>query len=90
VMYLRYARPEMKRPFRTPLFPVVPILGVLMCLLLLLSLMANHDTRNFFLFYLVGGIVLYFAYGMWKSKLRQGVVVEGHEAEPMELPHAGE
>jgi basic amino acid/polyamine antiporter, APA family len=90
VMYLRYARPEMKRPFRTPLFPVVPILGVLMCLLLLLSIMANHDTRNFFLMYLAGGIVIYFAYGMWNSKLRKGIVVEGHEAEPMELPHAGE
>ena len=90
VMYLRYARPDMKRPFRTPLFPVVPILGVLMCLLLLLSIMANHDTRNFFLIYLIGGIVLYFAYGMWNSKLRKGVLIEGHEAEPMELPHAGE
>ncbi len=90
VMYLRYARPEMKRPFRTPLFPLVPILGVLMCLLLLLSIMANHDTRNFFLIYLVVGIALYFAYGMRHSKLRQGVVVEGHEAEPMELPHVGD
>jgi APA family basic amino acid/polyamine antiporter len=89
-MYLRYARPEMKRPFRTPLFPLVPILGVLMCLLLLLSIMANHDTRNFFLIYLVVGIALYFAYGMRHSKLRQGVVVEGHEAEPMELPHVGD
>ena len=86
VMYLRYARPEMKRPFRTPLFPLVPILGVLMCLLLLLSIMANHDTRNFFVIYLVVGIALYFAYGMRHSKLRQGVTVEGHEAEPMELP----
>ena len=90
VMYLRYARPEMNRPFRTPLFPLVPIMGVLMCLLLLLSIMANHDTRNFFLVYLVVGVVIYFAYGMWKSKLRQGMVIEGHEAEPMELPHAGD
>jgi hypothetical protein len=61
-----------------------------MCLLLLLSIMANHDTRNFFLIYLVVGIALYFAYGMRHSKLRQGVVVEGHEAEPMELPHVGD
>ena len=90
VLYLRYARPEMKRPFRTPLFPLVPILGVLMCLLLLLSIMANHETRNFFLIYLVGGIVIYFAYGMRNSRLGRGITVEGHEAEPMELPHVGD
>ena len=89
VMYLRYARPEMKRPFRTPLFPLVPILGVLMCLLLLLSIvMGNAVTRNFFLVYLVGGILIYFAYGMRHSKLGRGLLVEGHEAEPMELPRA--
>ena len=90
VMYLRYARPEMKRPFRTPLFPFVPIMGVLMCLLLLLSIMANHETRNFFLIYLLIGIVLYFAYGMWHSKLRTGVQVDGGEGQPMELPHVGD
>ena len=91
VMYLRFARPEMKRPFRTPLFPLVPILGVLMCLLLLLSIiMGNAVTRNFFLIYLVAGIVIYFAYGMSHSRLGKGLTVEGHEAEPMELPHAGD
>ncbi|HEY5409185.1 MAG TPA: amino acid permease [Caulobacteraceae bacterium] len=90
VLYLRYARPGMNRPFKTPLFPVVPILGVLMCLLLLLSIMADHKTRNFFLIYLVGGIVVYFLYGMRHSRLGLGITVEGHEAEPMELPHAGD
>ena len=90
VMYLRYARPQMNRPFKTPLFPVVPILGVVMCLILLLSIMANHDTRNFFLVYLVVGIVIYFVYGMRHSRLRLGVRVEGHEATPMEPPHAGD
>ena len=90
VLYLRYARPGMNRPFKTPLFPLVPILGVLMCLLLLMSIMADHKTRNFFLIYLVGGIVIYFAYGMRHSRLGLGITVEGHEAEPMELPHAGD
>jgi len=91
VMYLRFARPEMKRPFKTPLFPLVPILGVLMCLLLLLSIiMGNAITRNFFLIYLVAGVVIYFAYGMSHSKLGKGLVVVGAEAEPMELPHVGD
>jgi APA family basic amino acid/polyamine antiporter len=90
VLYLRFARPDLKRPFRTPLFPVVPILGALMCLTLLMSIMANEATRKFFLWYLAGGIVIYFLFGMWNSKLGKGIRVEGSEADPMELPHAGE
>ncbi|HZZ89108.1 MAG TPA: amino acid permease [Caulobacteraceae bacterium] len=72
VIYLRVTHPDMPRPFRTPLFPVVPILGVLMCLFLLLSLMMVPTTRNFFLVYLGAGIALYFAYGLWFSKLGRG------------------
>ena len=49
VIYLRFARPDMPRPFKTPLFPVTPVLGALMCLFLLMSLMAHEETRNFFL-----------------------------------------
>jgi APA family basic amino acid/polyamine antiporter len=86
VIYLRFARPDMRRPFKTPLFPLTPALGALMCLFLLMSLMAHEDTRNFFVVYLVGGIVLYFAYGMWNSKVGKGVVVRGHE-EISETPH---
>jgi APA family basic amino acid/polyamine antiporter len=86
VIYLRFARPDMQRAFKTPLFPVTPILGAVMCLFLLMSLMAHAETRNFFVVYLVGGIVLYFVYGMWNSKLGKGVVVRGHE-ELIEPPH---
>ncbi len=31
IMVLRYTRPNIPRPFRTPLVPVVPILGILIC-----------------------------------------------------------
>jgi len=82
VVYLRFARPDMKRPFKTPLFPVTPLLGALMCLFLLMSLMAHEATRNFFLVYLAGGFVLYFAYGMWNSKLAKGAPYGGHEPQP--------
>jgi APA family basic amino acid/polyamine antiporter len=81
VIYLRFARPDMKRPFNMPL-PVmlfVATLGALMCIFLLMSLMAHVPTRNFFLYYLGGGFLLYFAYGMWNSKLGRGIVVRGHE-----------
>jgi APA family basic amino acid/polyamine antiporter len=90
VIYLRITEPGLVRPFRTPLFPIVPILGAVMCLVLLMSLMATPTTRHFFLIYLAGGIVIYFLYGIRMSALGRGIIVPGHEAEPMELPHAEE
>jgi APA family basic amino acid/polyamine antiporter len=85
VFYLRYSKPDLPRPFRTPLFPVVPILGAVMCLFLLMSLMANHKTRDFFALYLGGGIIVYFCYGLWFSKLAKGEIVLGGEPTP-DLP----
>ena len=87
VIYLRFSSPGLVRPFRTPFFPFVPIFGAIMCAVLLMSLMSGANTRNFFLSYLGLGIVVYFAYGMWHSKLGRGVTITGHEAAPMELPH---
>lgn len=79
VLYLRIAEPALKRPFRTPFFPVVPLLGGAMCLFLLMSLMVNVATRNFFFVYLTGGMVVYFAYGLRHSKLGRGEIVVGAE-----------
>jgi basic amino acid/polyamine antiporter, APA family len=85
VLYLRIAEPALKRPFRTPLFPLVPLLGAAMCLFLLMSLMASATTRNFFMLYLIGGMLVYFAYGLRHSKLAHGEIVIG--AEPnMDMP----
>jgi len=79
VLYLRITAPELKRPFRTPFFPVVPALGGAMCMFLLMSLMANVATRNFFFIYLAGGMLVYFAYGLRHSKLARGEIVTGEE-----------
>ncbi|MEI9889475.1 MAG: amino acid permease [Caulobacteraceae bacterium] len=86
VVYLRYKNPELPRPFLTPLFPLTPILGALMCVVLLMSLMATPATRNFFLVYLVAGILVYFLFGLKNSKLGKGEIVLGHEPAPFELP----
>jgi APA family basic amino acid/polyamine antiporter len=88
VLYLRRSDPGLVRPFRTPLFPLVPILGAVMCLILLMALMSTPATRNFFLIYLGGGILVYFLYGIRKSKLGRGIIV-GPPAEggPRDLPH---
>ena len=91
VIYLRIANPTLVRPFRTPIYFITAPLGAAMCVFLLLSLiLSNAVTRNFFLGYLVVGVVIYFAFGLWNSKLNRGEVVEGHEASPMELPHRGD
>jgi APA family basic amino acid/polyamine antiporter len=85
VLYLRVAAPELRRPFRTPWSPLTPLAGALMCIFLLMSLMAKAETRRFFLMYLIGGLVLYFVYGLRHSKLGKGEIVIG--AEPtMDLP----
>ncbi len=87
VIYLRRSDPDLLRPFRTPLFPVVPILGAVMCVILLMSLMSTPATRNFFLIYLAVGVAVYFVYGIRASKLGRGILVTGSEGEPRELPH---
>lgn len=91
VIYLRRSDPNLARPFRTPFYPVVPILGAVMCVILLMSLMSTAHTRNFFLLYLVLGIVMYFVYGIRSSKLGRGIIVTGHEPEPfVDLPRKGD
>ena len=82
VLYLRYAAPDMNRPFRAPFSPATPIIGALMCIFLMMSLMSNPATRNFFLTYLVVGIVVYFLYGLKHSKLAQGEQVPASPLAP--------
>ncbi|HUZ11898.1 MAG TPA: amino acid permease [Caulobacteraceae bacterium] len=87
VLYLRITHPQMPRPFRTPGYPVTPVLGMLMCIFLLMSLMAVPETRDFFLVYLGAGIVVYFLFGMWNSKLGRGLASAPDLLAGMEAPH---
>jgi APA family basic amino acid/polyamine antiporter len=84
VVYLRFARPNMHRPFKMPTWAItiIAVAGASMCAILVMSLMSSEQTRNFFVPYLVVGILFYFAYGMWNSKLAKGVTIRGHEANP--------
>jgi APA family basic amino acid/polyamine antiporter len=68
VMILRVRRPDLERPFRTPLVPVVPILGILVSLGLMASLNGVTWIRLFV--WLVIGLVIYFTYGIKHSKVR--------------------
>jgi APA family basic amino acid/polyamine antiporter len=61
VLILRYRKPDMDRPFKTPLFPVVPILGVICCGGVMAFL--NGITFLICLIWLAIGVIIYFAYG---------------------------
>jgi APA family basic amino acid/polyamine antiporter len=67
ILVLRYKRPELKRPFRTPLVPLVPILGAGICLLQMYSL--PLDTWLRLIVWMAIGIVIYFTYSIRNSKL---------------------
>jgi basic amino acid/polyamine antiporter, APA family len=70
VMILRVRRPDLPRPFRTPMVPLVPILGIVVSLGLMASL--NGITWVRLLVWLVVGLVIYFTYSVKHSKLRTG------------------
>lgn len=69
IIYLRKTRPEIPRPFKTPLVPLVPLLGAGFCLLQMFSL--PWDTWLRLIIWMAIGIVIYFLYGIKKSKLRK-------------------
>ncbi|MCL1475126.1 amino acid permease [Argonema antarcticum] len=69
VPILRRTRPDLPRPFRTPLVPLVPILGALISALQMLSL--PRDTWLRLILWLAVGLLIYFTYGRKHSKLLQ-------------------
>jgi APA family basic amino acid/polyamine antiporter len=70
VIYLRRAAPELPRGFKVPLYPVLPVLGIFSCLYLITTVPPN--VLMFFVYYMVGAVALYFAYGIWNSNLQHG------------------
>ncbi len=67
VMVLRWKRPELQRPFRTPLVPLVPLIGIGFSAWLIWGLPTITYER--FLIWLGIGCVVYFSYGIRHSKL---------------------
>lgn len=67
VIILRYRQPNLERPFKTPFMPIIPLLGVGFCLYLILHL--NSVTWWRFLIWLGLGLVIYFAYSRFHSRL---------------------
>nr|WP_256433713.1 MULTISPECIES: amino acid permease [unclassified Myxococcus] len=69
ILVLRYTRPDLPRPFRTPFVPVVPILGIFVCTALMLGL--GTETWIRLILWLALGLVIYFGYGRKHSRVGQ-------------------
>ncbi len=74
VIILRRKKPGLKRSFRVPLYPFTPIAGVLMCAFLLTNL--EIGTWIVFGVWMIIGFVIYFTYGLRKSKLNKVQLTE--------------
>ena len=67
VLIMRYTRPEVHRPFRAPLVPLVPVLGMVANLTLMLYLGWHNWARLGV--WLAVGLAIYAAYGRRHSRL---------------------
>jgi basic amino acid/polyamine antiporter, APA family len=70
VIILRVKDPNLVRPFKTPLVPLVPILGIAVCSLMIFSLAITTLLSAFS--WMVIGLVIYFTYSVKNSKLGKG------------------
>jgi len=66
ILILRYQQPDLKRPFKTPLFPVTPILGIISCMAVMFSL--NTLILWIALAWLLIGLLVYYGYGRKNAK----------------------
>ncbi len=66
IIIMRRSEPSLKRPFRTPLVPLVPILGMVVCGGMIISLDIN--TQITALGWMLLGLLIYFLYGRSHSK----------------------
>jgi len=67
VIVMRRTNPDLPRPFRTPLVPLVPIAGILMNLAMMLALGWENWVR--LAAWLVIGLLIYLSYGRAHSRL---------------------
>jgi basic amino acid/polyamine antiporter, APA family len=78
IWVLRVTRPELPRPYRTPLVPLVPILGIAVCLAMMLSL--DLETWFRLLIWLLIGLAIYFGYSRYHSRRRHAAALAASEA----------
>jgi len=69
IIFLRYKKPDLHRPFKTPWVPVIPALGALICFVQMVSL--PFDTWMRLIIWMALGFIIYFTYSISHSKLRK-------------------
>lgn len=68
IIIMRKSDPTTPRPFKTPLVPLVPILGAIVCTAMIVSL--DKITLLSAFAWMVLGLVIYFTYSRFHSKLK--------------------
>lgn len=79
VWILRVKSPNLERPFKTPLVPIVPILGAVICLGMIVAI--DTFTLKAAFLWMAIGLVIYFTYSRKHSKLHNPGEI---------LPHASD
>lgn len=72
ILIMRKTDPDVHRPFKTPLVPLVPILGIVVCCFMIIAL--DGFTLLSALVWMAVGLLLYFFYGRHKSNLNSGQI----------------
>lgn len=67
ILLMRKTNPELARPFKTPLVPLVPVLGILVCTAMIIAL--DAFTLKAAAVWMLVGFVVYFAYSRKNSNL---------------------
>jgi APA family basic amino acid/polyamine antiporter len=67
IIVLRSKSPDIPRPFRTPLVPIVPLLAIAICGYMMYSL--PGDTWIRLIVWLGIGLLIYFIYGKSHSRI---------------------
>jgi APA family basic amino acid/polyamine antiporter len=70
VLVLRRKRPDLPRPFKVPLVPLVPVLGIVICFLMMRALPLSAWIR--LVVWLLIGFGVYFGYGRRHSLVQRG------------------
>lgn len=65
VLVLRRTSPDLDRPFKTPLFPILPVVGVVGCAVLLYTQVSTLPLAELAVFF-VAGFALFFISGAWR------------------------
>jgi len=71
VWVMRRTHPDLNRPFRTPMVPLVPILAILFSMSLIVTLSPATQLR--LVVWLIIGLAIYFGYGRKHSKVQHAI-----------------